>query len=326
MKRVLFIRFSSIGDIVLCSAATRCFKSQYPELELHFLTKPVFSELCSTLPGVDHVHDLDDSISATIKKMKSLDFDLVVDLHNNIRSKRVSSALKKKTLRVDKRNIDKWLMVQFKAKKEIPHIALRYIQTMESIGVGYDDLGLELDIPARTEKEVSDTRTLAVAVGAKFGTKKIPASMLKEIVRWFQGDVILLGGKEDIKTAESLLVPGRNFRTENLCGKLSIVESAQALQSADVLLSGDTGLMHIGAAFKIPIVSVWGNTVPEFGMFPFFRKDENFKWSALQAKKLDCRPCSKIGFDQCPKGHFNCMVSINPETIKEAIVEKLQFT
>ncbi|RTQ44044.1 glycosyl transferase, partial [Hymenobacter gummosus] len=66
-----------------------------------------------------------------------------------------------------------------------------------------------------------------------------------------------------------------------------------------------TGQMHIAAAFRKEIISVWGNTVPEFGMYPF-----RTEFRALEVEGLGCRPCSKIGYEKCPQGHFRCMRDI----------------
>jgi len=84
----------------------------------------------------------------------------------------------------------------------------------------------------------------------------------------------------------------------NACGKFSINQSASLVQQARMVISHDTGLMHIAAAFKKKIISLWGNTIPEFGMFPYF-PDENSR--IIQVEGLTCRPCSKIGYDRCPR-------------------------
>jgi ADP-heptose:LPS heptosyltransferase len=64
--------------------------------------------------------------------------------------------------------------------------------------------------------------------------------------------------------------------------------------------------MHIAAAFKRPVISVWGNTVPEFGMYPYFGSAA-VAGKIMEIKGLSCRPCSKIGYKKCPRGHFKCM-------------------
>ena len=92
----------------------------------------------------------------------------------------------------------------------------------------------------------------------------------------------------------------------NGCGRYSLHQSASLLRQAAFVVSHDTGLMHIAAAFGQRIYSIWGNTVPEFGMYPF-----RTEYEALEVPGLPCRPCSKIGFAQCPQGHFRCMRAQN---------------
>jgi ADP-heptose:LPS heptosyltransferase len=99
---------------------------------------------------------------------------------------------------------------------------------------------------------------------------------------------------------------------------LSLQQSASIIKQCNKVITNDTGLMHIAAAFNKPIVSLWGNTIPEFGMFPYMPKQSN-KSQLIQIKNLSCRPCSKIGYSSCPKGHFNCMNLIDTKDIIEAL-------
>jgi ADP-heptose:LPS heptosyltransferase len=93
----------------------------------------------------------------------------------------------------------------------------------------------------------------------------------------------------------------------NLCGQLSLAQSASIVGQSARVFTHDTGLMHIAAALRKPIVSIWGSTVPAFGMYPFYPDGLDLN-TTLEVKDLSCRPCSKIGYDKCPKGHFRCMV------------------
>jgi ADP-heptose:LPS heptosyltransferase len=90
------------------------------------------------------------------------------------------------------------------------------------------------------------------------------------------------------------------------------------VEKAAVVLTHDTGLMHIAAAFKRPIVSVWGNTVPQFGMTPYYG-DVKVPNKLFEVSGLSCRPCSKIGFETCPKKHFRCMTQQDEAAIARAI-------
>ena len=120
---------------------------------------------------------------------------------------------------------------------------------------------------------------------------------------------------------EEIVHRSTNKRIYNACGKLNLNQSASVVKQADVLITHDTGLMHIAAAFEKKIVSVWGNTVPEFGMYPY-QKEENFK--IVEVKDLSCRPCSKIGHKKCPKGHFDCMQKIDVDDVVRATADYLK--
>ena len=87
---------------------------------------------------------------------------------------------------------------------------------------------------------------------------------------------------------------------------LSLDQSAYVVSKAQKVITHDTGLMHIAAALQKEIISVWGNTVPEFGMTPYYGAYKQAQ-TVFEVKGLSCRPCSKIGFKACPLGHFNCM-------------------
>ena len=120
----------------------------------------------------------------------------------------------------------------------------------------------------------------------------------------------MLGGKADAETAKQLV---KEFdHVKNACGQLSLNESAYVIKRAEAVITSDTGLMHIAAAFKKKIFSLWGNTIPEFGMTPYMAHTES---KILEVKNLSCRPCSKLGYHKCPKGHFKCMQEINVNEI-----------
>jgi ADP-heptose:LPS heptosyltransferase len=89
-----------------------------------------------------------------------------------------------------------------------------------------------------------------------------------------------------------------------------------------LIVTNDTGLMHIASAFHKPIISLWGNTVPEFGMYPYMPGRPQ-GYDVMEVKKLPCRPCSKIGYEKCPKGHFKCMELIKPELVLAKVNERL---
>ena len=129
-----------------------------------------------------------------------------------------------------------------------------------------------------------------------------------------------MGGKEDIPNAETILAGVTNKVIYNACGKYSLNQSASLVQQATLIITNDTGLMHISAAFKKPVYSIWGNTIPAFGMYPYYGQNKDVGNSRqFEIINLDCRPCSKLGYSSCPKGHFKCMNLINEQEIVAAV-------
>jgi ADP-heptose:LPS heptosyltransferase len=336
--KFLIIRFSSIGDIVLTTPVLRCLKKQIPTAEIHYLTKKIFSSLLISNPYVHKLHTIHNDVQEAIPALQAEDFDYVIDLHHNLRSLKIKKALKKPSFSFLKLNIEKWLLTTFKINKLPPvHIVDRYMQTLQSFGVENDEAGLDYFIPAAECLKDNDIPTshkagyIAVVVGAAHGTKQYPLENLQQFCQAIQHPVIVVGGKEDIKVGEQLAAINE-FKIYNACGKFTLHESADLVKQAKLVITNDTGFMHIAAAFKRPIISLWGNTVPAFGMYPYYGHHflnayanhhalQPLPYDMVEVATLSCRPCSKIGHATCPKKHFNCMRQIDPSHLL-ALAEK----
>lgn len=214
----------------------------------------------------------------------------------------------------NKLNFKKWLLVNFKINK-LPdiHIVDRYFQTIRLFDIVNDNKGLDYYIPSDEEVILSELPVkyhrgyISLVMGARHFTKQIPDNKLVEICNHIHFPVLLMGGKEDFEKAENIRKKCQ-AQVLNVCGKYSINQSASLIRQAKVVITPDTGLMHIAAAFGKKIISVWGNTIPEFGMSPYKAHPES---KIFEIKGLKCRPCSKIGFSKCPKLHFKCMNDID---------------
>jgi heptosyltransferase-2 len=323
--KVLIIRFSSIGDIVLTTPVIRCVKQQVPDVEVHFLTKKSFRGMIDTNPYVDKVHVLDNDWDGMIAGLQAEKFDLVVDLHKNLRTLRVKRALRPvKAVSFDKLNIQKFLLTSFLKINRLPdvHIVDRCLDTVKHLGVVNDGKGLDYFIPAKDEVPQTDLPAghhfgyIGVVIGAALNTKKLPVDKLKALCAAIDHPIILLGGPEDKADGDAIAAQD-TVKIYNACGKFNLNESAWLVKNAKTIITHDTGLMHIAAAFKKPILSVWGNTVPAFGMTPYYG-DAMVPSRSFEVKGLSCRPCSKIGYKKCPKGHFKCMNQQNIEAIAKA--------
>lgn len=312
--KILVIRFSSIGDIVLTTPVVRCIKQQVPDVQLHYLTKKSFRGLIDTNPYVDKVHLLQDDWEAMMTELAAEKFDLVVDLHKNLRTLRVKRGLKKvKSVSFSKLNIEKWLYTSFLKINRLPkvHIVDRYLDTVKHLGVQNDGRGLDYFIPEKDEVAATDLPMshqagyVGVVIGAALQTKQLPVEKLKELCASIQKPLVLLGGLEDRAQGDEIAAIDK-VKIYNACGKFNLNESACLVRNAKLIVTHDTGLMHIAAAFKRPVISVWGNTVPEFGMTAYYGH-ANVPSRIFEVAGLSCRPCSKIGYKKCPKGHFKCM-------------------
>jgi len=334
VPKFLIIRFSSIGDIVLTTPVVRCLKKQVPDAEVHFLVKNSFRSVVEYNPYIDKLHSLSHSWELMIHLLKDEDFDYIIDLHHNLRTLRVKNALKKKSFSFYKLNTEKYIYTstKFNILPKI-HIVDRYMKTVEAFGVKNDGEGLDYFISPKEETKKEDIPTshqagyIGCVIGAGHVTKKWPVHKWKEFCEKIDHPIILFGGKEDVVAANEIASVDP-IKVYNSCGKFSINESADLLRKAKVVVSNDTGLMHIAAAFKRPVVSLWGNTVPSFGMYPYYGKNflekhKDLPYDILQVNKLWCRPCSKLGYKKCPLGHFKCMEKISVGNVINAVKREL---
>jgi ADP-heptose:LPS heptosyltransferase len=324
-KKFLLIRFSSIGDIVLTSPVIRCLKKQVPGCEVHFLTKKRFHSLLSANPYIDRIHLYEDNFREIIPGLKAEKFDFIADLHKNFRSWYVRAPLMRPSGSFPKLNLRKWLLVRFRINfLPAVHLVDRYFGAVEKTGVKNDGAGLDYFIPPDEEIRAADrfpgtgTGFIAIAIGAKHTTKILPADKVVEVCDTTGKPVILLGGQEDHERGEFIRNHSKN-QIYNSCGTLTVNQSASVIRQCETLITNDTGMMHIGAAFLKKIISVWGNTVPAFGMFPYFPDGFENRGKIVEVTGLNCRPCSKLGYDKCPKKHFNCMNMIRTGDITEAL-------
>ena len=310
--KILVVRFSSIGDIVLTTPVVRTIKEQIGA-EVHYLTLSLYKNIVRNNPYIDKVYLINKNIDEEVINLKNEHYDLLVDLHHNIRTARLKLKLDIYSKSYRKLNIQKWFLTTFKINI-LPkiHVVDRYFETIAHLGIINDNKGLDFFLSE--EDKVIDNEYaqlikkdyLAFVIGGRHKTKMLPANKIISICKKINERVVLIGGKEDFETGEQIVNGTKN--SINSCGKFSIGQSAYLIKKAKYVFTNDTGMMHIAAAFKKKIYSVWGNTIPGFGMTPYLANSAS---KIIEVRDLFCRPCSKIGFDRCPKGHFNCMNRID---------------
>lgn len=323
--RVLVIRFSSIGDIVLTTPVVRTLRRQLGA-EVHLVVKRTFAPIWQANPYVHAIHAMDRHLGELIPRLRALRFDYIADLHKSLRSLHLRLALRRPGRSYPKLSLQKWLATRWKWQM-LPdiHVVHRYFEAVRPLEVHYDGQGLDWFMPPGEEVDVrkfglEPCRYVAFAIGAAHATKRLPFNKMAAICRRLRRPVVLLGGAAEAALGAHLARQG-GPHVYNFCGKTSLHGSASLIAQAGALLTHDTGMMHIGAALCKPIVAVWGNTIPAFGMYPFYPDEATVRWVAVEREGLPCRPCSHIGYPSCPRSHFHCMEQLEAAQITAAVEE-----
>jgi ADP-heptose:LPS heptosyltransferase len=314
--KILVIRFSSMGDIIYTTPVVRCLKTQVPNAEIHFLTKPAFKYIYDDNPYVDKLLLLKPTLAETILEIKAEKYDLIIDLHNNLRTTIIKLRTGIKSSAYKKQPIRKWLSLKFKLKLVEPiHLVERYMKAVRFLGVKNDGKPIDYYIKAQHDLKAllpasHQDGYLAFVIGATHFTKRMPNEKIINICRQIDLPVILLGG-QDVKNNGNEIANTLGKKVYNACGITSLDESVFLVSKAQKVVGFDTGLTHIAEAFDKPIGSIWGGTVPELlGVQPYMVKD-----AQVIGIELSCRPCSKFGLEKCPLGHFKCMREIPDDIV-----------
>ncbi|MCA1764094.1 MAG: glycosyltransferase family 9 protein, partial [Flavobacteriales bacterium] len=299
MTKVLIIRFSSIGDVVLTTPVVRNLKNQlHGGAEIHYLTKTRFRTLVDSNPHISKVYSIEKSTNEVIDALKEEAYDYVVDLHKNLRSARVKRALRALDFSFEKLNWEKWLLVNFGIDR-LPriHIVDRYMDAVKAFGIENDEKGLdyfmgESDVLQSTDLPESHRNGfIAVGIGAAHWRKKLRTHQYVELCEQLNYPVALIGGPAERNEGEEI-AEKLGEKVWNTAGSFRLGQTASLLKLSALVITPDTGIMHIAAALKKPIISIWGATIPEFGMYPYQNKSLN---TMVQATHLKKRPCSKLG-------------------------------
>ena len=311
--RLLFIRFSSIGDIVLTTPAVRCAKNQIPGVEIHFLTKLSMKDLVIGSPYINHCHFLDENIDQTIAHLKEIPFDYIIDLHQNIRTWKIKKALGIPAFSYKKLSLQKWLLAKLHINL-LPktHVCDRYLNTLQYFNVTNDGKGLDYFFPKDYHFKAANLPTshlagfVAFVIGASYINKKMPVEKWIALAKQIKKPIVLIGGKEDIALANTLTAAVPDY-IYNAVGKYDLKESASIIQMAQVVVSHDTGFLHVAAAFKKPTITIWGATSPALQFEAYYPTESATSHYNSIVPSLNCQPCSKQGENKCPQGHFACM-------------------
>lgn len=312
--RILIVRFSSMGDVVMTTPIARCLHQQLGA-EIHYLTKPLYEPLLS-LPYIIKIHLLNDQNKIEVDTLDTLDFDIIIDLHNNLRSRKICFLLAKPVIRTDKMPLRKWLFLKLKIDLlKHSHVIDRHFKAIKALEVIDDGFGMDIPLEHTTH---TNPGHIALVLGGTYATKRIPLHIAKAIITQFpQFTFHLFGGSDIIDQKESY---AQYCNIQDHIG-LKLKDSLRRLSQCELVISGDTGFMHIAAALQKPIISLWGSTSTLFGFAPHYGHRSKITNHIIELPNLNCRPCSKYGVPSCPKGHMDCLNKINPKTIHSFIYD-----
>ncbi len=319
-KKILVVRFSSLGDAILTTAIFPSLKASWPEGEVVVLTKSVFADVFSNNPSIDRVIGFDsekESFSELAKRIGQEKFDIIIDLHANLRSYflRVLAG-PPLAIAVHKATLARWLLLLFKfstndLRKTVRERILGILPRLDISVVSTETQLFTTDVPAVLSKfDLPPGRNLiGIAPGAKHNTKMWPwerfAESANRLGAFPNTTIVLLGDSSDISIGEKM-VPRLVVDHKNLIGKTSLSELKDVVSQLKFLLTNDSALLHMGEAFKIPLVVLFGPTVRGFGFAPYRPTSR-----VVETINLTCRPCTLHGDPDCPLKHHRCMMDLD---------------
>lgn len=318
-KKILVIRLSSLGDVVLSTPVLRLLTLQ-GGANVDMLTKAPCKGLFDENPYVIEVLDY-----GTLRNNEIAErgYDLIIDLQNNVRSRRLTRNVRGKVIRIKKQHFSKWLYLKLGINKLSGlHVASRNIQVLDQLGIKDDGKGLDIYPKGQNKSESEHAKkTIVVAMGGTYITKRIPTNLANSFISESDDCRYVLIGGSDTET-EGLKT---RSNTENLISKTSLSQSITLISEADLVVTGDTGMMHIAAALQKPIVVVWGSTSEVFGFYPYYGYNSSQEYASVSIDHLTCRPCSKYGRHSCPKRHMNCLNLLNGQVVRHEIFRLLDL-
>ncbi len=325
MQSVLIIRLSSLGDVVLATALVRQIALSMPEASIDVAVDARFADVWKNNPRVRNIHAIDRALRTNEQLLEGAHkapYDLIIDLQRNRRSKTligsIAPASTTRIVTVQKHRFEKLLLVWMKIKpKHVVPIMRRYWQTVESLQVAWDEFGPELWSENGRNAPNQPGHYIGIAPGARHATKRWPAEafaqLIGRLVRDRQQQVVLLGGPDDVELCDRIteLTEVQLIRAD---GAQDIATTISALDGCAVVVSNDSAVMHMARARQIPVVGIFGSTVRELGFAP---AGDHVR--IVERDDVTCRPCSHIGRDRCPKGHFDCLRLISASDVLAAI-------
>ena len=333
--KILIIRLSSIGDIILTTPIIRQVRNKFPQAQIDFLLEDKFYSILKYNPYINTIIRYNKQLKS--KQLKSQrdeylrknigKYDIVIDLHNNFRTISWRNGIYNSLYKIKKYRTNKIALVYFKESLTNRHIVDKYFEAINELSLFSDDLGLEFFINSDDKDNYESNLhrggriiKIGIAPGAHHFTKQYPKDKFINLINNYLSNykIHLFGGIGDYDICKSIM-EGINkdnnskINITNHCNLYDLQGTAKKINEIDLMITNDTGLMHIAAARGKRIIALFGSTVSEFGFTPY-----KVDYKILEVN-LNCRPCTHIGRSNCPKKHFDCMNLIEEKSIYNAI-------
>lgn len=328
--RILVVRFSSIGDILLITPLLRAIRHRHPDCHLTVVTKRVFRPLLSDNPRVDRLLELTagNSIPRLAREIRRNGYTHKLDLHGNVRSRLLRALAPGNWRGYSKRRLERTALIRLKLDRyppDTPPTAERFFEAARDLDITPDEQPAEFYLSDGAKKHAdrwlavhglgTDRPLVAIAPRAAHETKCWPMTHWLSLVQGLAAsgiDSIVIGGSEETSACQIVAEAGGS-RSASVAGIFGLQRAGAAIARAQVLVSGDTGAMHMATALGTPVVALFGPTVRQFGFFPYNAP------AVVMQRNLPCRPCSKMGGARCPLSHHRCLRDIAPEEVRSAI-------
>lgn len=327
--RILAVRFSSLGDLILTTPLFRAIRTAHPRAEITLVTRREYVPLFSQSPRISEVIGYDPAtpLRELGRQLRRRHFTHRLDLHGSLRSLLLRRLVGGRWGTYPKHRIARDLLIRTKRNVYRDHrpVAERYFDAARRLGVTPDgdpaEVFLHRDAMAAAdaflrENRLGQDRTLAALIpGAAHASKEWPEHHWRDLVAHLTGagmDVVILGGTKEAHLAARLAEAG-GAHTASAAGRFDIQGTAALLKRARCAAGGDTGVMHLATAVGTPVVTLLGPTVGAFGFLPYRAR------ATILERSLPCRPCSKMGGPRCPLGHHDCLEGISPGEVLQAI-------
>ncbi len=327
--RILLVRLSSLGDVILTTPLLRAIRTRHPDAEIAYLTRPAFAPLLADHPARPDVltfNPATESLRQLADRLRPRQFTHLLDLHGVTRTLMLRALLRGNWRGYSKRRLARWTLVHLKRnlyRDNVPEPE-RFFEAARELDVVPDgrpaEVGIAADASSRAagwlaSRALGSRPMVAVAPGAAHQTKRWPVDYWERLVQLLTDtgfDVAVLTGA-DYAAAGAAIAAAGGSNAASTAGALGLQETAAICRSSSVVVAGDTGLMHLATAVGAPVVAFFGPTVRAFGFFPYRAR------TAILERELACRPCSAQGGPRCPLGHHHCLREITPDIALAAI-------